>query len=93
MAGINNFGVGGVNVHVLVEPNYKLTTDDNLRIAEQIPRIVNICGRTEEAVKCMFNFIENNQDKVTRDFLALLSYTMKYTPNIDSAGFPFRGIF
>ena len=92
MAGVNNFGVGGVNVHVLVEPNYKLTTDDNLRIVEEIPRIINICGRTEESVRNWFNFIENNPNKVTRDFLALLTDTMKYTPSINSAGYPFRGI-
>ena len=92
MAGINNFGVGGVNVHALVEPNYKLTTDHNLRIAEQIPRIVNVCGRTEEAVKMVFNFIENNPNKVTRDFLALLGETVKFTPNITFGSYPFRGL-
>ena len=91
LAAINNLGVGGVNVHVLVETNHKLYNDDNIRIAEQIPRIVNICGRTEEAVKHWFAFIENNPDKVTREFLALLTDTMKYRPNVNSAGFPFRG--
>ena len=91
MAGINNFGVGGVNVHILVEPNYKTEAKDNLKIVEEIPRIVNICGRTEEAVRHVMDFIENNPNKVTREFLALLSDTMKYTPSINSAGLPFRG--
>ena len=91
MAAINNFGIGGVNANVLVEPNYKLANEDNIRIAEEIPRIVNVCGRTEEAVRHMFNYIENNPHKITRDFLALLSDTMKYKPNINSAGLPFRG--
>ena len=91
MAAINNFGIGGVNGNVLVEPNYKLTNEDNLRIAENIPRIVNICGRTEEAVRHIFDFIENNPQKISRDFLALLTDTMKYVPNVNSPGFPFRG--
>jgi hypothetical protein len=91
MAAVNNFGIGGVNGNVVVEPNYKLANPDIYRIAETIPRIVNICGRTEEAVRHIFNFIENNPEKVSRDFLALLTDTMKFVPNVNSAGFPYRG--
>src|SRR3954462_12472999 len=91
MASINNYGIGGVNVNVLVEPNYKLSTEENLKIAETIPRIVNICGRTEDAVRHVFAFIENNPQKITRDFLALLGEAMKYSPSVNSVGFPFRG--
>ena len=91
MAGVNNFGLGGVNCHLIFEPNYKTKSEDNLRIAEDIPRIVNICGRTEEAVKYVMDFIQNNPQKVTNEFLSLLSDVMKYTPNVNSAGFPFRG--
>ncbi|CAG2104159.1 unnamed protein product, partial [Medioppia subpectinata] len=78
LAAVNNFGIGGANAHVLLEPNPKVGTSDGLRIAETIPRIVNICGRTEDA-------------RVTNDFLALLANAMKYTPNIHSSGMPFRG--
>ena len=91
MASINNFGIGGVNGNVIIEPNYKLANEESLKIAETIPRIVNICGRTEEAVRHIFSFIENNPDKISGDFLALLTDTMKYVPNVNSAGFPFRG--
>ena len=91
LAAINNFGVGGVNIHILVEPNYKTETKDNLKIAEEIPRIVNICGRTEEAVRHVMDFIENNPNKVTKDFLALLTDTMKYETTINSYGLPFKG--
>ncbi|CAG2176384.1 unnamed protein product, partial [Oppiella nova] len=49
LVAINNFGIGGANAHVLVEPNYKLQTSDGLKIAETIPRIVNICGRNEDS--------------------------------------------
>ena len=92
MVGINNFGIGGVNGHLLVEPNYKLETSDSLRIAETIPRIVNICGRTQDSIHYMFDFIEKNPKRVTKDFLALLTDFMKFTPNINSSGFPYRGI-
>jgi len=40
----------------------------------------------------MFDFIEKNPNKITRDFLALINDTMKITPTFNSAGFPFRGL-
>ena len=92
MAAINNFGVGGTNSHILLEPNYKLSSDDNQEIIENFPRIVNICGRTEDAVRHVFKFIENNPQKVTSHFLALLAETMKIEADIKTDGFPFRGI-
>ena len=88
---MNNFGVGGVNAHALLEPNYKTESEDNDKIADIIPRIINIGGRTEEAFNEMCNWIENNPEKVTRDFLALLTDTMKREPQLNSASFPFRG--
>ena len=91
MAAVNNFGIGGVNVNILIEPNYKISNEENLKIVENFPRIVNICGRTEDAVKYVFDYIENNPQLITRDFLALLADTMKNEPSINSAGLPFRG--
>ena len=88
---MNNFGVGGVNASVLLEPNYKLADDDSLKIAETIPRIVNICSRTEQALNHLFDFIQNNPNKVTRDFLALLADTMRLKPSLNSSGMPYRG--
>ncbi|CAG2120323.1 unnamed protein product, partial [Medioppia subpectinata] len=90
LAAVSNFGIGGANAHVLLEPNHKLGTSDGLRIAETIPRIVNICGRTEDAVKYVMDFIQNSPKRVTNDFLALLAQTMKYTPNVHSSGMPYR---
>ena len=89
---MNNFGVGGVNANVLLEPNYKTQSDNNLNIADDIPRIVNICCRTEEGLNEMFNWIQNNPEKVTRDFLALLADTMRIKPSLNSTGFPSRGM-
>ncbi|CAG2105685.1 unnamed protein product, partial [Medioppia subpectinata] len=91
IAGINNFGVGGVNASILLAPNDKLPDENSRIIADQnLPRIVNLCCRTEEALNYMFNFIEKNPNKITRDFLALLADTMKNKAVVNSAGFPFR---
>ncbi|XP_054160814.1 fatty acid synthase-like [Oppia nitens] len=91
IAGVNNFGIGGVNGHVLIKCNDKLADDEvNLKIAEPIPRIVNICGRTEAGIQHVFDFIEKTPHKITRDFLALLTDTMKVSPSVNSAGFPYR---
>ena len=84
--------MGGVNAHVLLAPNHKTNSEDCLKIADTIPRVVNICCRTEEALNQSFDFIENNPDKITRDFLALLTDTMKIKPSINSSGLPYRGI-
>ena len=89
---MNNVGVGGVNANVLLEPNYKMADMDSHRIADTLPRIVNLCCRTEEAFHQMCKWFEDNQEKVTRDFLALFTDTMKYNPTINSAGFPYRGL-
>ena len=92
LAAINNIGLGGLNVHILFEPNPKSDVVDKHNIVEDIPRIINICGRTEEGVKYIIDFIQNNPDKISREFLALLAEPMKFKPMINSSGFPFRGI-
>ncbi|XP_054161216.1 fatty acid synthase-like [Oppia nitens] len=95
IAALNNFGLGGVNGHVILEPNYRTLVDDNnnsLEIAtDSYPRIVNICCRTLDGLNRLFDFIENNPQKITKDFLALLTDTMKSRPNLKSSGFPYRG--
>ncbi len=91
ICGINNFGLGGVNGHALLEPNYKELDENSLKITNKIPRLINICARNEESLKQLFDFIENNPNKITRDFLALITDTMKIKPSLNSAGFPFRG--
>jgi hypothetical protein len=92
IVGVNNFGIGGVNGHVLLEPNYKELDKDSNRIVDKIPRLVNVCARNEESLKELFDFIEKNPNKITRDFLALITDTMKIKPLLNSSGFPFRGL-
>jgi hypothetical protein len=92
IAALNNFGIGGVNTHVLLEPNYKEFNPSSLRIADKIPRLINVCARNRTSIEKLFDFIENNPNKITQDFLALINDTMKTKPSINSAGFPLRGI-
>ena len=77
---------------MLVEPNHKIANEDNLKIAEKFPRIVNLCCRTEEAFNEMCDWIENNPKRVSRDFLALLAQTVRLQPSLNSSGLPFRGM-
>lgn len=92
IAGVNSFGVGGVNGHVLLEPNYKVPAAGGSHVAlPNLPRLVPLHGRTKESVEHFMNFIENNSEKVTPEFLALIADIFKYKPMLTSAGFPYRG--
>ncbi len=75
----------------MLEPNYKESDKNSLKIADKIPRLVNVCARNEESLNHLFDFIEKNPNKITRDFLALITDTMKIKPSLNSTGFPNRG--
>lgn len=89
--GVNSFGVGGVNAHALLKINEKEIDCQLFHIVDLIPRLINVCGRTEEAVQFIFDFIKNNPEKIHKDFLALLNDSMKTSFIKGSANFPFRG--
>ena len=73
LVGINSFGFGGVNVHVILKAFNKLASADNSNIVEgKIPRIVLLAGRTPECCQYIIDWIRKNPQKVTREFLALL---------------------
>ncbi|KAF7994080.1 hypothetical protein HCN44_011349 [Aphidius gifuensis] len=57
--GINSFGVGATNAHVLLKSNDKQKMNGGAP-ADDLPRIVVISGRTNEAVETFLTSIENN---------------------------------
>lgn len=54
---INSFGFGGANAHALLSMNQKQKINNGIP-EDDIPRLVNWAGRTEEAVNTMLNQLE-----------------------------------
>ncbi|XP_017771571.1 PREDICTED: fatty acid synthase-like [Nicrophorus vespilloides] len=80
--GINSFGFGGANSHLLLRRNCKLSND---KIKDSTPRLVCIGGRSEKIVNNFFD--ELNKIKLNADFIGLLQESFKY----QIAGYLFRG--
>lgn len=91
IVGLNSFGVGGVNCHILLKSNDKELTPESFNIAQPFPRLVLLAGRHDEGINFLFDFIKNNPAKVHRDFLALLHDSNKTGWIDSSANFPQRG--
>ena len=69
---VNCFGFGGANTHVLCE-DYDLPVPD-VKIANPIPRLIQVCGRTRSAVNHIINELSSKQnDFLTNNFLSLLN--------------------
>uniref|UniRef100_A0A1W7RAJ9 Fatty acid synthase n=1 Tax=Hadrurus spadix TaxID=141984 RepID=A0A1W7RAJ9_9SCOR len=71
--GLNSFGFGGVNVHVLLKSP---TIRSSLKNEEQssLPRLVLCCDRAEDGVSSMLKYLENTNAPVeTYSFLQNLS--------------------
>ena len=52
LAGVNSFGFGGTNAHILLQRNEKEKVNGGAPV-DPIPRLVVASGRTEEAVDVM----------------------------------------
>ncbi|KAJ8946534.1 hypothetical protein NQ318_004670 [Aromia moschata] len=52
--GINSFGFGGGNCHILLRKNLKEKVNNGIP-QDNLPRLVCLSGRTEEAVTCLQN--------------------------------------
>lgn len=65
--GVNSFGIGGANAHVALKPNGKRTM---LPLSDIDNRLVQVSGRTEDAVNYFLDEIEKNQNE--KQFLALI---------------------
>lgn len=70
---VNCFGFGGANVHVLTEiANHRKPS--TVRVTEPMPRLIQLCGRTVDAVNFIANKLQAKQDEyMTNDFLSLVN--------------------
>ncbi|KAG5674367.1 hypothetical protein PVAND_004341 [Polypedilum vanderplanki] len=66
--GLNSFGFGGANAHVILKSNPKPKAIGSIG---EIPRVVACSGRTEEAINMMLNEIEANRND--EEFLGLIN--------------------
>lgn len=70
LVGINSFGFGGANAHVILRSNPKPKSSPLLNIAELSPKLIAVSGRTEEAVHTLLDKAkEHNKDD---EFLSML---------------------
>ncbi|KAF5283102.1 hypothetical protein FQA39_LY17409 [Lamprigera yunnana] len=58
LAAVNNFGFGGVNVHILLKRNKKLKISNGLP-EDDLPRLVCFSGRTHESIESIWNDLNN----------------------------------
>ncbi|XP_070149856.1 fatty acid synthase [Polyergus mexicanus] len=57
--GINSFGFGGANCHIILKSNPKKKINNGAP-SDDLPRLVTVSGRTEESVKVFLNDIEKH---------------------------------
>ncbi|GFR25333.1 fatty acid synthase, partial [Trichonephila clavata] len=81
-AAVNNFGFGGVNVHVVLNSN----GDEMKRYHDKtVPQLVMFSGRTQESVQYLFDYLKTAVP--SREFFALLHKSVYST----SKAKPYRG--
>lgn len=82
IVGINSFGFGGSNVHIILRPAEKPASSNSPRT---VPKVLQACGRTEAAVNAILQ--KGKEHSTDDDFLSLLN-GVSGTP---TASMPYRG--
>lgn len=60
--GINSFGFGGANAHMLLKWNLKQKVNNGAP-SDDLPRLVILSGRTEESVKMFLNDVSRHFER------------------------------
>lgn len=81
---INSFGFGGANAHALLSRNKKTKIRNGIP-ADDLPRLVNWAGRTEQAVNHMLDELESRP--LDAEYVALLHNIQKE----ETPGYIYRG--
>uniref|UniRef100_A0AAQ5YJU9 Fatty acid synthase n=1 Tax=Amphiprion ocellaris TaxID=80972 RepID=A0AAQ5YJU9_AMPOC len=82
IVGINSFGFGGSNVHVILRPTEKRTGST---LPRTLPRVLQACGRTEAAVNAMLQ--KGKEHAADESFLSLLNEVS----GVPTTSMPYRG--
>ncbi|XP_029673475.1 fatty acid synthase-like [Formica exsecta] len=70
LVGINSFGFGGTNSHVILDSNPKANISSMTSTIEPLPKLVVVSGRTKEAVHVLLD--KANEHRQDNEFLSLL---------------------
>lgn len=83
---INCFGFGGANVHFVIQAHKQQIHPISSDCTVDLPRLVQVCGRTREATNHLLDTLLNSSVHRTREFLDLLTNFSKQSPS----NFPYR---
>ncbi|CAG2180272.1 unnamed protein product, partial [Oppiella nova] len=80
LIGLNNFGFGGSNTHLILRSPKIMAPVDNGAIVDRYPRLVQMCGRNQESIHYFFDKLFERPSKISRDLLHLINELSKSTP-------------
>lgn len=62
-AGINSFGFGGANCHIVLKSHTKEKINNGAPI-DDLPRLITVSGRTEDSIKVFLNDVSIDRRRI-----------------------------
>lgn len=84
--GINSFGFGGANCHVIVKSHTKEKINDGAK-TDDLPRLVVVSGRTEESVTVFLDDVSKNFKKMENRDISSNQYIQRYNSGNEKYNF------